>query len=368
MKRNLNLGLPYYSMVAISCLLAFVISQQHATAVEGPLASPGAKLNASVGPSATTTAKPDFAAAGVYKVDTVLASWRDTARMRDVPVKLYFPTSGPAGKLDSKFPVVLFSHGLGGSREGGKRWAEHWASHGYVVVAIQHAGSDESLWKGAPAREIASKMKTGMTLANLTLRIDDVHFVIDEVIRRTLAREATFANADPKRLGMSGHSFGAQTTLSVAGQRSPSAIAFSVIDKRICSAIAFSPNARNQNALSSQFGDIKLPFFSITGTDDGSILDDRTKPEHRRLPFENMPAGQKYLAVFDAGDHMVFGGHGFGLRRPETARDKKIQVDVMASTLAFWNATLKQDAAARNWLEKGDFRATLNTKDVFEYK
>ena len=235
---------------------------------------------------------------------------------------------------------------------------------------MQHAGSDEFLWKGALPSAIASKMKSGMTFTNLLLRIGDVNFVVDEVIRRTEAREAAFANADPKRLGMSGHSFGAQTTLAVTGQKSPMPIpiAFSGMDSRIAAAIAFSPNVRTQNALSLQFGDMTLPFFSITGSDDGSNLDDGTKPEHRRLPFENMPAGQKYLAVFDGGDHMVSGGQGFGLRRPETARDKKIQVDVIASTLAFWNATLKQDAVARNWLEKGDFRAMLTAKDVFEYK
>jgi len=371
MKLRLNLGLQHYTMVAISCLLVFVILRQQAFAEQAPLASPDAKGNAAAGANTNTNAlavKPDFNAAGTYQVDAALATWHDTARMRDVPVKLYFPVIGKTDKPASKFPVVLFSHGLGGSREGGKRWAEHWASHGYGVVAMQHAGSDESLWQGAPLREIAGKMKAGMTLSNLTLRIDDVHFVIDEVVRRTEAREAAFANADPQRFGMSGHSFGAQTTLSVVGQKPPAAVAFSGMDARIGAAIAFSPNARNQNALSRQFGEIKMPIFSITGNDDGSILDDGTKPEHRRLPFENMPAGQKYLAVFDGGDHMVFGGHAFGLRRPETARDRKIQLDVMASTLAFWNATLKQDAVAHNWLEKGDFRATLSPKDVFEYK
>ena len=371
MKLRLNLGLPYSTMVAISFLLAFVISQQQAVAEQSPLASADAKGSAAVGANASGVVVAQnlgFGSAGAYRVDAALQSWRDNVRMRDVPVKLYFPVVGKTEMLAPTFPVVLFSHGLGGSREGGRRWAEHWASHGYVVVALQHAGSDESLWKGAPPREVAGKMKAGMTLSNLTLRIDDVHFVIDEVTRRTEVGEVAFANADPQQLGMSGHSFGAQTTLAVAGQKSPTAITVNFIDKRIQSAIAFSPNARNQNALPRQFGDIKPPFFSITGTEDGSILDDGSKPEQRRSPFENMPAGQKYLAVFDGGDHMVIGGHGFGLRRPETARDKKIQLDVMAGTLAFWNATLKKDAAARDWLEKGGFRATLSPKDVFEYK
>ena len=39
--------------------------------------------------------------------------------------------------------VVLFSHGLGGSREGSAYLGEHWAARGYVVVLLQHPGSDD---------------------------------------------------------------------------------------------------------------------------------------------------------------------------------------------------------------------------------
>ncbi|MEQ1519252.1 MAG: hypothetical protein ABL931_22480 [Usitatibacteraceae bacterium] len=346
MKRSLPILLKYLAIVAVSCFLAFIISQTPASAA----------------------AAADYAIPGVYKIESAVATWRDNARNRDVPVRLYFPVT-TATKIDApKFPVILFSHGLGGNREGGKRWAEHWASHGYVVVAIQHPGSDESLWKDAAIRDIASKMKAGMTLTNLGLRVGDVHFVIDEVIRRTNAGETGFAHAEPKRLGMSGHSFGAQTTLAVAGQKAGAIGGQSGLDLRVTAAIAFSPNARNKKNMARQFGDITLPFFSITGSEDGSILGDDTRPQDRRMPYDFMPAGQKYLAVFDGGDHMVFGGHALGKRRPETARDVKIQEGVMAGTLAFWNAQLKQDADAKKWLEQGGYKATLGEKDVFENK
>lgn len=287
--------------------------------------------------------------------------------MREVPVKLYFPVITEKN-VAGKFPVIIFSHGLGGSREGGKRWAKHWASHGFVVVAMQHPGSDEGLWTSAAPKDAVKSMKAGMTMNNLGLRVGDVHFVIDEIIRRSEALETAFANADPKRLGMSGHSFGAQTTLAVVGQKAPSIGGQSGLDIRITAAIAFSPNARNKNNLARQFGDITLPFFSITGSEDGSILADDTKAVDRRLPYENMPSGQKYLAVFDGGDHVVFGGHGFSKRRAETSRDKKIQLDVMAGTLAFWNAHLKQDPSARRWLDGNGFKSVLDAKDIWARK
>jgi hypothetical protein len=175
---------------------------------------------------------------------------------------------------------------------------------------------------------------------------------------------------------MSGHSFGAQTTLAIVGQKAGILGGQSGLDTRIVAAIAFSPNARNKRHVARQFGDIQIPFMSITGTKDGSILDDGTRYQDRMLPYENMPAGGKYLLVFDGGDHMVFGGHELGARRSHTARDREIQSNVKAATVAFWNATLKHDESAGEWLNprldsagnSGTFKSMLNAEDTFETK
>ena len=357
MKHALPILLKYIAFVAATCFLAYFIS--HNFAVAQAVLPTG---NASAGDGKR------FAEGGVYQTETSLGVWKDATRIREIPVKLYFPTSAQAKTAISKFPVILFSHGLGGNREGGKRWAGHWASHGFVVVVMQHVGSDEGLWKVSDPSNVVRKMQAGLTLNNLLLRVQDVHFVIDDINRRIRVGDAGFANADAQRIGMSGHSFGAQTTLAVVGQRGPTTDLQPGLDSRISAAVAFSPNARNKSALTRQFGSIKIPLFSITGGEDGSILDDGTKVDHRRLPFDNMPHGQKYLAVFEDGDHMVFGGHGFGQRRAETARDKQIQLDVMAGTLAFWRSTLYQDTVARSWLEQGGYKSAIGTCDVFEHK
>ncbi|MCY2993583.1 MAG: hypothetical protein NTY19_37750 [Planctomycetota bacterium] len=64
---------------------------------------------------------------------------RDPARSRDIPLRVYLPAAkDPA-------PVVLFSHGLGGSREGCGYLGHHWSARGYVVVFLQHPGSDNSV-------------------------------------------------------------------------------------------------------------------------------------------------------------------------------------------------------------------------------
>ncbi len=308
----------------------------------------------------------DYQAAGPFAVDASDAIWHDAKRGRELPVRILSPRQ-PTAMSPSMLPVIIFSHGLGGNREGGALWGQHWASHGYIVVHLQHPGSDEAVWKGKQPAEVVSSMRRAMNLDNSRLRIGDVKFALDEMTRLHDAGVAAFAQADLAHIGMSGHSFGAQTTLAIAGQQLPLPGAASSRDPRIAAAIAFSPNARVKFLQDRQFGSIALPFFSITGTRDGSVLDDKTRYEDRLIPYEKMPAGDKYLLSFLDGDHMVFGGHALGGRRPETARDRDIQRGVKAATLAFWNATLKQDAGAREWLRR-DLRSTLIAGDSFSFK
>ena len=63
---------------------------------------------------ATTYSEP-----GNYRVASSVAEWTDAARHRMLPVKVYSPQGARGDR-----PVVFFSHGLGGSREGGKEWGE----------------------------------------------------------------------------------------------------------------------------------------------------------------------------------------------------------------------------------------------------
>ncbi|MFM8735519.1 MAG: hypothetical protein ACKOC8_10030 [Pirellulales bacterium] len=49
-------------------------------------------------------------------------------RSRTVPIRVFLP--GPAaGDSNAPCPVVLFSHGLGGSREGGRFLGDHESRH-----------------------------------------------------------------------------------------------------------------------------------------------------------------------------------------------------------------------------------------------
>ena len=104
----------------------------------------------------------------------------DAARQRAVPVRVRMPQGA------SRAPVVLFSHGLGGTYAAGTDWAEAWATAGIATIHIQHPGSDENLWKSATGQQSRlAALRSGASGAQLIARVADVRFVLDEVARRS---------------------------------------------------------------------------------------------------------------------------------------------------------------------------------------
>jgi dienelactone hydrolase len=303
--------------------------------------------------------EPAYEVPGQYKATSHDERWFDAHRNREVLLRLRLPDA-PGSR-----PVVLFSHGLGGSIEGGRYWGEHWASHGFVVIHLQHPGSDERVWKGA--RRPGVSLRAAASAEQLLIRAKDVKFVLDELQRRADAGDATARLIDLRRIGLSGHSFGAVTTQAIAGQDYGSAArGHELADARPRAFIAFSPSARNRSA-AWQFASIDRPFFSVTGTDDGRVgLGLGVVPELRLLPFAAMPPGDKFLLNLDGADHMIFNG-GPRLRgeRGDPRRDALHVRLIRATTTAFWLAYLADDADARSWLtsawsyvgDAGEFRS-----------
>lgn len=299
-----------------------------------------------------------------YTVTVLEQTWRDPARQRDLPVKLRLPT---ARQSTERFPVIIFSHGLGGSREAGTHWGEFWSAHGYVVVHVQHPGSDESIVEAqqTPAQN-QQALRKAASGEQLRQRLADIKFILDELALRT-----EFRHADLSRIGMSGHSFGALTTQILVGQ-SIGAASTRLADARIKAAIAFSPSVRNRIDAETQFSEVKLPFMSVTGTMDGDWYGRTVAPEERMRPFYAMPAdGNKFLVIFHKGDHMVFSGHTRGANRlrpaEAVAEEARIIRLTQMLTLAFWDAHLRHMPSAQQWLETSAARA-LRPEDRFEQR
>ena len=80
----------------------------------------------------------------VDSIQTLDLDRHDSARDRLVPVRLYWPEAAASAPV----PLIVFSHGIGGSRAGYSHLGRHWAEQGYASLHLQHVGSDNQLWRG----------------------------------------------------------------------------------------------------------------------------------------------------------------------------------------------------------------------------
>ncbi len=285
-------------------------------------------------------------------VETFTLDWKDAKRKdREVPVRVYAP-KGVKGPM----PVILFSHGLGGSRDGYEYLGRHWAANGYVVVHLQHRGSDELVWKGK-ATPLAA-MREAANAANAVARSYDVRFSVDRLAKLNKDEGRLKSLLDMDRLGMAGHSFGAQTTLAAAG----TVYAGGKIDEpRIKAAVAMSPAPPALGDLGRAFGSITIPVFHLTGTKDDGAGITKLEPADRRKPFDHSK-GPRWLLTLTDGDHAVFGGRK---RLLAVKTDAAHHAAILSSTTAFLDHHLKGHARASAWTSD-EFRKGLAKHGTFE--
>lgn len=297
--------------------------------------------------------------AGPFAVRLHELSFIDPGRQRTIPARAYRPEGAV------KPPVVLFSHGLGGSVLAGEDWGRHWASHGIASIHLQHAGSDREVFAGVSDRAaILRLLKPAITAENLLLRVGDMRFVAAALAAR--GAPADLLDVDAARIGAAGHSFGAVTVQALAGQRYASQPGTDLSDARFLAFLALSPSAPVAGDPAAAFAKVERPFFSITGTADRSAVYTDAEPANRLLPFRHMPPGGKYLLVFEGGEHAMFSGSSRrGAGAPAPAR---LVAATRATTTAFWKATLAGDDTARRWLAGPRPRSLLGPGDQWAAK
>jgi predicted dienelactone hydrolase len=291
-----------------------------------------------------------------YSVAITDKSWFDVQRGRTIPARIYYPAN-----VAERFPVVVFSTGLGRSRDDCAYLGRHWAGCGYVSVFVQHPGSDEAARGGVrPRKELQRAFYDPNNIRNRPL---DMTFVIDRLEQMARDGSSLGERLDMTRIGASGHDFGAQTVLALAGQVLPGRI--SLGDARVKAVVAMSsPVPLGQVPLAEAYGGVSLPCLHITGTADNSIVG-TTQASQRRLPFDYVSAADQYLITLNGADHMTYSGH---IRAANGAYDAMFQRLIAESSAAFWDAYLKRRDAAKTWLAGKGLEAHLGTAGRVERK
>ena len=227
--------------------------------------------------------------------------WTDSTRGRSVPARLYLPN---AATPEQPVPLIVFSHGLGGSRNGYTYLGTHWASQGFASLHLQHVGSDRSLWSSGSPFALVSRLQDAANESEAIDRVHDLRFALDRLLASELG-----ARLDSRRIVAAGHSYGANTSLMAAGAtvvRNGSPI--TLREPRLSAAILISaPPFYGETSMRQILAPVQIPSLHITATEDIiRVPGYYSGAEDRLAVFEAVGGSRKMLAVFTGGSHSMF--------------------------------------------------------------
>ena len=259
---------------------------------------------------------PDLTQPGSFTWQTQTLELQNTRRAGSdtLPVDLYLP------QTDDRVPLVVISHGFAASRINFADIAQHLASHGVAVAAIEHPGSNRQQLENL----LAGNVSAAMAPNEFVDRPQDVTYLLDYLEQQTQGALANRFNLDS--VGVMGHSFGGYTALALAGaqlnlEQLPTLCSAELADSvnlsvplqclalqsqfqsplqddRIAAAFVFNPVASlifGQPGLSQ----LQTPVLIIGGSDDpiAPTLVEQIQP------FTWLTPADKYLVLMQGGSH-----------------------------------------------------------------
>ena len=200
-------------------------------------------------------------------------------------------------------PLIVFSHGIGDSRNGYSYLGRYWAGQGYANLHLQHVGSDRALWSGNPFG-VLGRLQAAAQDSEATSRVQNLSFALDQVLAGEHA-----ASLDATRVVAARHSCGANTTLMAVGARLRRAGRWiDLRDPRIKAAIVISaPPFYGESEVGAILGGIDVPSLHATATEDTIQVPGYFSPATDRvMVYEATGGPSKMLAVFTGGSHNLF--------------------------------------------------------------
>ncbi|BAZ09234.1 hypothetical protein NIES4071_10410 [Calothrix sp. NIES-4071] len=146
---------------------------------------------------------------GNEQVQLTSYTFQDNQRNRAIPVDIYY-TLGTTQK-----PLVVISHGFGATRRHLQYLAEHLASHGFTVAALEHPGSNAiAVNRVTNSSSDLSKLISAREFIDRPL---DVSFLLNELAKLNLQQGQLQNKLNTLQVTVIGHSLGGYTALALAG-------------------------------------------------------------------------------------------------------------------------------------------------------
>src|SRR6266481_174001 len=264
----------------------------------------------------------------------------DAKRNKDIHVRIFYP-SGPG-----KHPVIVFSHGAGGSQNCCDALTRHWASYGYVTLQPTHDDSAVQR-RNAGEENIRFMQAVRDALKKPVLwesRPRDISYLLDALPAFEKRIPGLAGKIDPDRIGVSGHSMGSYAAEAIAGAivDLPGHPGTNFADPRVKAVLCLSPQGPGQFGLNDHsFDQISLPYMGMTGSLDS--LGPVASPAWHKTPFDRSQPGDKYHLFIEGANHMSF-ITAQTLLPARAARAEAILGYTNSASLAFWDAYLKGNA------------------------
>ncbi|MFU8872031.1 alpha/beta hydrolase family protein [Micromonospora sp. SL4-19] len=292
--------------------------------------APARRAAPSSPPAASTSAPP--VAAGHAPTESFAVGVRQLPLNRDgdraLPVTVWYPAQGAAGgapersapAAHGRFPVVMFSHGLGARPEDYQLLLSRWAAAGFVVAAprFPHTGTGGD----------------GNVLDVLN-QPADVSYALSQVLALDAkAGDPLRGRLDPDRVAAAGHSAGGVTTIGLftAGR-----------DERLDAGIVFAGTALG---VGTAFAGAAAPQLFVHGEADEVVDYAAGKAAYDAVPW---PKAMLSLPKGDHGRALLTDGGALRV--------------VADTTVEFLRWTLYGDAAAKKRLPADATRGGLANLD-----
>jgi dienelactone hydrolase len=153
----------------------------------------------------------------------VKAIWFAGVPYKGKPTRVFAYYGAPAGDGKQKFPAMVLIHGGGGTAFA--EWVRMWNARGYAAIAMDTTGAvpakavdDKTMWNPQRTRNQFSGPTGWGDYANVDLAPEDqwsYHAVAAAIRAHSLLR--SFPEVDPKRIGVTGISWGGYLTSIVSG-------------------------------------------------------------------------------------------------------------------------------------------------------
>lgn len=298
--------------------------------------------------------------------------WRDADRKRTIPVRLYVPK-----QADARFPVVVFSLGLGAGRESLEFLGRHLASRGFISVHIQHPGSDEQIFAAGSNGSNGSNGATGANRRETVLkvvhdrltgitRLLDLVFVLDKLAGLAATSPELRGRIDLDAIAVGGINLGAATALGAAGLATEGRHGeeSSLPDPRVKAVVLLQPPAlmapRQRQRL--HFEHVTVPCLHVIGMEEeGAVV----PPAERRYDFDHIAYADQVLVALQGNLGRAAGAH---VRAGDPADLVAVQDRLKIVVTAFLDGYLRHIATARQWVAGGGLGAVLGAAGQVETK